>query len=130
MYNFVPEDLTESILSSIMPLWKQHQSLAQKLQKLTAKGSAKLMLDFICSSVEYKLKKDIFNQSTDVSLPETKEKLDRLVHLKDKDEREIEEERERLANIERYINEIEANGSNLIKIRELSREAIRKFHLA
>lgn len=59
MYNFAPEEIPESILSEIMPLWKQLQGLSMKIQKMSKGG--KIFLDFICASLEYKLKKEILN---------------------------------------------------------------------
>lgn len=71
-----------------MPIWKQHQVLSQKLLKMSSKGSAKLILDFICASVEYKLKKDILDSSNDKSLPDFKEKLQVTLRVRDKDVKE------------------------------------------
>ena len=68
MYNFAPEDINEHTLSQIMPLWKQNQTLQPKLLKISKGG--KIILDFICSSVEFKLKKEILNQGSDQTLPE------------------------------------------------------------
>ena len=61
---------------------------------MSSKGSAKLILDFICASVEYKLKKNILDSSNDQSLPDLKEKLHSLIKIRDKDlkEQDINEE--------------------------------------
>ena len=45
-----------------MPVWKNNQTITSKISKLSAgKVSSKILLDFICASVEYKLKREIFN---------------------------------------------------------------------
>ena len=88
MYNFAPEEINEGLLGQVMPIWKQHQALVQKLIKMSSKGSAKLILDFICASVEYKLKKNILDSSNDKSMPELKDKLQTALKLRDKDLKE------------------------------------------
>ena len=55
---------------------------------MSSKGSAKLILDFICASVEYKLKKNILDSSNDKSMPELKDKLQTALKLRDKDLKE------------------------------------------
>ncbi|CDW77646.1 UNKNOWN [Stylonychia lemnae] len=129
MYNFVPEDLKEHTLSQIMPIWKQHNSLSQKLIKLSSKGSAKIVLDFICFSVEYKLKKDIFNQSSDVTLPEVQSRLNSYQDSKDKDLKQNQDDDANIENVERYIKEIEQNSQIKERVKELSKEAVRKFNM-
>lgn len=50
---FNPEvQITERVLTIMMPIWKQNAQLQLKLSKVTSKGAAKLLLDFIVSSVE------------------------------------------------------------------------------
>eukprot|EP00347_Sterkiella_histriomuscorum_P001430 403372067 len=129
MYNFIPEDISEDTLSTIMPIVKQQQTLNQKMQKLTSKQGPKFILDFICASTEYKLKKDIFNQASDVTLVAHQNKIEGLMNEKEALVKGINNLKETIENMAKYLQEINKDSGSKEKVRELSREAIRKFQL-
>ncbi len=65
MYNFIPEDILQKDVPELMAIWKQKDILMAKISKVSGKGGIKILLEFICSSVEFKLKKEILNQTCD-----------------------------------------------------------------
>jgi len=73
MNSVKPEELTQEQLNLLMPVWKNFSFLQSKLQRLQP---ALVLLEWISSTVEYKLKKDTLTASK-IRLPE----LDRKVKL-------------------------------------------------
>ncbi len=61
----------------------------------------------MCASVEYKLKKDIFNQSSDQTLPQLKAKVEQYQQILVKEEREVIQEQAKEKEIEKYIQSME-----------------------
>jgi len=59
MHEFIPENISETQLSQLLPIWKNYPILSQKCKKYPKIIS--LMLDWIRAGVEYKLKKEILN---------------------------------------------------------------------
>jgi len=79
----------------------------QKMYKLTPKGGFQKIVEFLGAVVEYRLKRDIFCQSSDETLPQLRQKLDLYQSMLDQELFQQNSDRQRVEEMTQYLQRLE-----------------------